>query len=300
MDISINHHYLPKFFLKGFTDANDNFWVYDKLYDRIIPKIQNPSMRFYEKNSNTVTVEGNKIDIIEKAYQQIEDKVKGSIINSRSTDNLEGFEEVQNIAYLLIFTIYTFWRNPHNEEVNKSLLNFYNANKAKWDSLAKLSGMNNLTEDDKFKIAKLFVPLDLLREGKALDNKGKKTQFKIVDFKAPVFLISDNPILLPDIPIDVNDFQKSLILPISKSRALIFLESENYTYDEESIKMTNLLLINQATRYVAFHDRKMLENFVTGYKHLKKIEEHLDKVKKQLFGRINNKLTNSFTINNGR
>ena len=137
-----------------------------------------------------------------------------------------------------------------------------------------------------------FIPMEILKEGKKI-GVGGKLHAQIVEFKN-CFLISDNPVLFPQTPININHFQNSLIFPISKNRALFLLEAENYTIDSQSIKMINLLLIHQANRYIGFYNKEMLEGFVRGYRHFKNIGEHTTELKKKLFARINLLTTETF------
>ena len=144
MSVSKKHHYIPQFFIKGFTDNEGIFWVYDKLYDQIIPKPQTSAMRFYLKSRNTITVDGNEFDFLEKSYQFLEDKIKNAITFSRSADNLDGLCNVENIGYLLMFIVSTFWRVPQNDELNKSLLEYYKHNRKGWDIFSQLNLIEGL------------------------------------------------------------------------------------------------------------------------------------------------------------
>ena len=129
----------------------------------------------------------------------------------------------------------------------------------------------------------------ILRDSIKFKEQGKQ-RFKIIDYKAPVFLISDNPVLLPKIPHDINDFSNSLIFPISKNRVLVMLKEGRYRFDENAIKMTNFLLMCQADRFIGFHDKKMLHDFVIGYRQFKKIGSYTEVVKQRLFAKINEKV----------
>jgi intein-encoded DNA endonuclease-like protein len=49
---SRKHHYLPRYYLKGFTDAEDGFFVYDKQKDKMFRS--GSIAAFYENDLNTV------------------------------------------------------------------------------------------------------------------------------------------------------------------------------------------------------------------------------------------------------
>jgi len=53
--ISWRHHYLPVFYLKGFTNENKKFLIFDKEQNRFIKngKEFSPSSYFFKKDANT-------------------------------------------------------------------------------------------------------------------------------------------------------------------------------------------------------------------------------------------------------
>ena len=52
---SKRHHYLPRYYLKGFTNSDNRFFVYDKEEERIF--VSSPGAAFFENNLNTVTLQ---------------------------------------------------------------------------------------------------------------------------------------------------------------------------------------------------------------------------------------------------
>jgi len=284
MAISKRHHYLPEFFIKGFTNDAGLIWVYDKIEDRILDKPLSPKSIFYQWNRNTLEVGGHQSDIIEQAYSYVDNRTAKYLYECRTEMDLDKVETMEHFGYIILFMIFNFWRVPQNDNQNELLMKFYSETKLDWESLLKLNALD-ISSIEKTKIAKTFIPIEIMREATKF-NTGGKIQFKIIDFKSPVFLLSDNPVLLPKIPVDITDFSTSLIFPISRERIICFLEEPKYNLGIEFIKTADLLLMHQANRYIGFHSKEGLDNFVSGYRHFRKIGDHADIVKRDFFQSI--------------
>jgi hypothetical protein len=70
---SVNHHYLPRHYLKGFTDERGMFYIYDKQKDMLF--LSNPDSTFFEKRLNSLTFpSGRSSDSLESIYAFAEKK----------------------------------------------------------------------------------------------------------------------------------------------------------------------------------------------------------------------------------
>jgi len=73
---SKKHHYLPRHYLKGFTNSENRFFVYDKERENIF--VSSPDAAFFENNLNTVTFpNGDSSDFLEDMYTEIENQFWG-------------------------------------------------------------------------------------------------------------------------------------------------------------------------------------------------------------------------------
>ncbi|MDB5145005.1 MAG: hypothetical protein JWQ66_3718 [Mucilaginibacter sp.] len=54
---SRRHHFLPVFYLKGFTGPQETFHVYDKIEDKILES-QTPKSKYFEKHLNNYKFDG--------------------------------------------------------------------------------------------------------------------------------------------------------------------------------------------------------------------------------------------------
>ena len=125
MSISSRHHYIPIFFLKGFTNDRGEFFVFDKQRDMLLNKPFRPKSYFYEQNRNTLNIEGEETDFIEKIYSKI-DTLCASTFNKLQNPIRE------KLNYSDLWKIITFinvlnWRTPHIDKHFKTYLESLNS-----------------------------------------------------------------------------------------------------------------------------------------------------------------------------
>jgi hypothetical protein len=279
---SHRHHYLPEYFIKGFTDQDNKIWVYDKVTDRIHSSPKSPKSIFFENNRNTTGINGLEPDIVEIAYSKIDNLIAPYVLQCRNNPFVDEIENIEVFGYLFVFIITQYWRIPSmDDELNPELKSLLNLN---GHVGGNSSSMDHLSSDDQAKVLRLLVPLDLLLGAKNQNLTGEKFYYKVIDFKQPVFLLSDNPVLFRMKPQGYPDFLSALIFPISSSRAFTVVSGAKYDLDFESIKLINLLLMRQSKRYVGCFSKTFLEKFIKANESLKFIPEiEIEDVKEKLF-----------------
>lgn len=109
---SKKHHYLPRYYLKGFTNAGGSFFVYDKNADKIFET--NPDASFFQNNLNTVEFpNGETSNFLETMYTEIENQSWNSLDNIRNstyTASTPLFDRMN----LFLFLLFLHWRLPCN------------------------------------------------------------------------------------------------------------------------------------------------------------------------------------------
>lgn len=63
MVASKKHHYIPRFYLNGFTNENAGYFIFDKEKEEI--RYTNPINSFFKNNRNSVIVNGEKLTIFQ-------------------------------------------------------------------------------------------------------------------------------------------------------------------------------------------------------------------------------------------
>ncbi len=116
---SVKHHYLPRHYLRGFTDDKDGFYVYDKQEDKIFRS--SPSSTFFENNLNTmVSPQGTASDWLEDYYTAVENRVWGSFDTIRNSTNKTPINLLDKMS-LFVFLLFLHWRLPSNIEIAEKL-----------------------------------------------------------------------------------------------------------------------------------------------------------------------------------
>ncbi len=118
MEVSSRHHYLPEFYLKGFTNDNDEFMIYlvQKGEYKKNGKFFSVRSHFFEHKGNTVAVNGVEDNFMEDNYARMETKVAKVFQKIKAVDTNYDLEE-QDIPLLQYFAAELFWRLPSNREL---------------------------------------------------------------------------------------------------------------------------------------------------------------------------------------
>ena len=289
MTISKRHHYIPEFFIKGFTDNDGMLWVYDKKYDKILKDRKSPKGIFFENDINSISVNGKSIDLIEQAYSKIDNKYARKINKIRDSLCLDEVENIENICYLETFIMFLFWRNISNDKIIDKLIPSLSKNENHLEVLKNFKFMDYLSESDLYKIEKSFLPFTLsLKSNQQLYQK-KENFSKILHFENSfLFFLSDNPIVFSKLPINIEDVMgQILFFPLSSKRIYLGLSGNKYVFSQEHMFRLNLLMINQAERYVGSSNKDHLNSFINVYKDLRKNEDIFVELKEKLIREVN-------------
>ncbi len=280
---SWRHHYLPQFYLKGFTNENGLFKIFDVERQEFIKSGKEFSTEsyFFEKDGNSVIKDGVKDDVIETKFFKKQDdriaKVFNKIKNSSREDDF-GITDM-DMPDLQFFVSSLFWRVPANYDQIKYLVDTKELHEL---GLLIKSKKNNLTIRDKeletrikndpffFKSMKNIIPY--LTFPRLLDCK---TPLTIQTFPEQLPAIcSDNPVIMeesvfPDIYFD--DF----IFPLTNKLVLIRGKKINNIMNTIKVDI-DLITLKQAKKYVSCTDQRyiqMLNNyFENNFKSLKELK----------------------------
>ena len=225
---SWRHHYIPQFYLKGFTNKNGTFKIYDVERERFIKSGKEfyPESYFFEKDGNALNIENKTDDFIEtKFFKDIDNLVSGLFerIKSSNENDRYGVSE-KDMPLLQYFVSILFWRLPSNYDKIKYLIKTKDLHdlglliKNRKGETVKNEELENrlLKEPDFYKVIKFWLPHltynRLLACKTPLTIKSFHNQFPS--------LCSDNPVIfqnseMPDLYYD--DF----IFPLTND--LIFI-----------------------------------------------------------------------------
>ncbi|MFD2034434.1 DUF4238 domain-containing protein [Belliella marina] len=284
---SWRHHYIPEFYLKGFTNEENTFKIYDVQRKKFIRNGKDFSTKsyFFEEDGNTILTDKGADDFIEKGFAEIDNRVSSLFNKVRIADSNTRFGLSENdMPALQHFVSVLFWRIPSNYDKIKKLIHENELHE--FGLLIKSKLTNETVRDEElenkirnnpsfFKALKLLLPN--LTYKRLLDCD---TPLTIQTFpKELPALCSDNPVIFeksnfPDIYYD--DF----IFPLTNRHVLIRANKINPNVPVH-IKITiDLIVLKQANKYVSCTDSKyigMLENLFA------KQNMTLDKLKEMVF-----------------
>ncbi len=293
---SVKHHYLPRHYLKGFTDGKGQFYVYDKREDRIFPS--SPSATFFENHLNTITFpDGNTSDSLEDLYTFAE-KLAWPALNTIRASTATTPIKLLDRMNLFLFLLTLYWRLPSNSGF-----------------VDQLSELAFSQDDDTFDYFSLLdhagqrVP-DAITEH-IRNSSAFKKYMRIVAPMAPFFndahwaanlenwrflypeddqrwyIVGDNPIITKgQRDHDPVNCLKEFIVPISGSILLVNAQPPiTKEFPPEFVIIYNAALIERSERFVAGNHKGFLEAMV-GYYRMHKDHLKTDILIPELFGAL--------------
>jgi len=262
MNQSQKHHFLPVFYLKGFTGNNGQFKIFDieKQDFKKKGKYFSPSSHFYRSKDNTIIGDFGESDFMEKLYEKVDNRFAKilNIINKNSHKNRFGVSE-KDMPLINNFVSQIYWRSPYTKEILKDYINIhsnkqlgFNINNQDGSYNEKLSmELKNIPEF--YKVYKFYNSLlDSIR-GFNCD-----TQYHIFDRpKELPSICSDFPIIFEENnPTKV--YEDDYIFPLSQNRIFV---RRNLTqrFNHQLHYLIDLISLKQSVDYVATSDKGYID-----------------------------------------
>lgn len=266
--LSKKHHYLPVFYLNGFTDQQGSFFVYDKLTDKIYKS--KPKNVFYEKDRNSIhDFKGNKHDAVEKLYAAIDDKFVGCVKNivKYNNERKSPFEN-GDVGELILFISMLKSRVPGSDsevlEVVKNSspkeLNFEITEDEKPLSEEKMQVLEN---SEIFKWTKILSLHTLPIFSKTINEitLGQKLLYN----DSYHLMVGDRPVLEMNGSVkELNEF----ICPIGKNVVSFYVKGEpkEITSSQALYQLLDIAQIHNAERFVCCTNEARLKVLSNVYK----------------------------------
>jgi hypothetical protein len=256
---SIKHHYLPEFYLKGFTNSDQKLYVYDKRYKRLYTKPT--SAIFYEKHRNTgkmihpETGEEHRSDMAEGMLASFDSDMANVLENvrrSKPEDNI--MSDAVMLYELRMLTQSIFWRSPAQDRLLNQVideLSFEDLGFGVFDS----KGNRYVEWEELFKTVDLwrkFYPgLLMVASFRNRYKKANNSDWRLYYLPDQYHITSDNPLVLSEWN-DLSSLQGELLFPVS--RDILLVSSQKYKphiLPSLFSAKVDLLIFHQATRFVA-------------------------------------------------
>ncbi|GAB7087816.1 DUF4238 domain-containing protein [Marinifilum fragile] len=276
------HHYLPEFYIKGFVNTKSKVHVYDKKEKKFKKKEFSPSQIFFEWHRNTLTIDGEKDDFIEKLYGSIESKISPTYNKIKSQKGSINYC-VKDIFDLLILISLTYWRLPINDAHSENFVSSTPNNELFFKILNKETN-EEASEDFYEKVKKRNGFIELYKLSKpildymSLDLKNNINNWLIygADSDVQLHILGDNPIVFKNVP-NKNILESELIFPLTQGITVYHNKGNKIKQIQpEDRVMVDIMVFLQSDRYVVGPNKEYLnciQNLASEYNTVSKIEQ---------------------------
>lgn len=269
MNNSKRHHYIPKFFIKNFTDEDGKLFVYNKEKDTILKNKQSPKGIFFENNRNTVDFSGHKLDNLEQFYSELDSKIAIDYLNIIKNKTVTP-EELTSLIFLVNLLK---WRVPKSDLQFNKLKN--DLSKEELAIKIQIKNQNNDTakntishieNSDIFKESKriLLSILPLLEENLLEIHNHSFFQINSV-FPS---LIGDNPVIMENC--DLNKIG-NFIFPLSSDITFIYKQKSKREMNNGALFCfhRDLTILDNSSNFIGCKSKEHLEKVIKMYKKIK-------------------------------
>jgi hypothetical protein len=272
---SKKHHYLPRYYLKGFTNSDGTFFVYDKKANNIFET--NPNGSFFKNNLNTINFpDGTKSDFLEQAHTKIEGESWDSLDNIRNSDFKKPVP-IKDKLNLFLFLLFLHWRLPANHKYFNDLTSqmFVEGSELDYFDIVDIHG-NQASEDflTEFKnssiwnkSSQLVLPFARIFKNREWFDDIVNWRFYYTKNKESWYIIGDNPIVTKgEDDHDPVRCLKTFLFPISGNILLISIDGNPPdTISPEFIVQFGASIIERANRFVACQNKEFLQALIDYY-----------------------------------
>lgn len=263
---SRKHHYIPEFYSKGFLRADGTFEVYEKERGRFRKQPQSAGSVFFEKERNTVSLNGRRTDELERHFSRIENGIAKVFALIRQGISAEDLNSGDGISILKTHVALQFWRLPANDGLATHFMrNLKEQHLKPFETklgipVEKTGGLPASDAGFRRYFQSFLLPLltfDLSRK----PTPGRR--WYVLDVESPRewanLVCSDSPLVFRNLP-ELFDFSGPFAMALSSSKLLLATAERKDRIELEPVFSTKLAMLSflQASRYVAGRDREFL------------------------------------------
>ena len=269
--ISRKHHYLPEFYLRGFTGEDEKFAVFDLETKNLKTKRLTPSQIFFEYDRNTFEIDGVKDDFVEKMYGRLETQI-GRVFKKIRDQKSSSLLNANDMFNIILFMGSLYWRIPKTDKLIKDVIESSTSDELSFKIINKITGedapesLYNLIKDREEFVGAYRTVKPILDYVKGFDVS--KIENWVVFFaslnekgeRKEMHLIGDNPIIFRQ-PDNTNIFEQELIMPLSSGKTLYHTRGKDIKIIEPTARIdVDRLIFLQSEKYVCGPDSWYLEN----------------------------------------
>lgn len=262
---SKDHHYIPQFLTKAFTNEKGLLYIYDKSKGKILDKQRPSKSIFFEEDRNTVSINGTKSSVIEDESYLILDNKCSEVIKKYQSAELNEIDFDENeTEIILLFLITTYWRVPFTNFSSQDLLN----------SSKIIGGNVDEIEFKKDDFTKKIFRNTLFDHHINEINTKSKVQCKwnnIHRFQNDTFVLGDFPFVpkvMTNVFSEFND--RDILFAISSKRIYSSTLKNGYKITFNEAMRYNAAIIKHSIRYIVSGNYEILSESVKYYERLVK------------------------------
>lgn len=271
---SVNHHYVPQLYLRGFTSINGRLQVFDKELNKFKKDKQTPRTVLFEKHRNTINLKGHSNDRIETLYSVIESPMGDFFNYVRDGISYNELVSKEGMYLLKLFIAFQFWRMPllddfaENYIKNVDLRRFGERILVNDIPLGNVKEIRDLLDTDsgfRHYFRSFYLPV------LTFDTRYKEADVDCWRLHAVSdeakgwdnFLTGDNPLIIESLP-DFFAFKSKFFIPLSKCQLVSYSPNGNNGNDLPAIFSTKLAMVmnSQSQKYVVGANREYMSTII--------------------------------------
>lgn len=281
---STRHHYLPIFYLKGFTNEEGKFHVLDIKNQKIKQGLFSPKQVFFIWDRNTFEIANETTDFLEsEIYKKLDDrdsKLFQTIVRTSRDSKID----LEDYFFLHYFISNLYWRIPRTDYQIRKIFEASNPKDLNFSIRNKITGKAN---DDLAKemmkrpefIETYRAAMSAIQFSKwnsTIDMKNWRLSYAASDNGPQI--CADNPIVLRNDE-NISIFQSELIFRLTKNITIFYTNNEIKIKEippEFSLKL-DLVILHQSQILAASNNPdylKMLSILIKQFD-MKKTKEEL-------------------------
>jgi hypothetical protein len=265
------HHYLPQFFLKGFSNQQGKFMVWSVKESKFKGngRFFSPASHFFLPNDNMVQTDGMPDDYLETIYSGNESRYARILEKVRAVDQDFGLNN-EEVVWMNYFAGETFWRVPAqrpviNETTDLKRLNELGVavmDRRTYHQIDPAQYVKWVKGDPGY-FQRLRNVLPAMNYWNMLDCNWPCTVKTFTDpFPA---ICSDNPVILRH-PEKADAFLDDIIFPLAPDKVFFRIKHMRDIFAPNIKFYIDMLMALQATDYVCCVEKEYLHWLMAVYK----------------------------------
>jgi len=257
------HHYLPQFYLKGFTNEDGQFMIYlvkEGIFKKN-GKFFSPASHFFLPDDNIILTDGVRDDYLEELYSGMESRYARILEKINAVDQGFGLDQ-QDVVLLNYFAGELFWRVPSQRNIINTATDLHQLNQLGVVVIDKKT-MRQI-DPDKFAEAVKADPSYFQRLRNVIPAT---TYWNLKDCTWPATvktfpgtfppICGDNPVILRH-PEKADPFLDDLIFPLAPNKVLFRIQGIKEIFAPNIKFYIDMLQLMQAKEYVCCVDKEYL------------------------------------------